>query len=349
MRILVTGSAGFIGFHLARSLLALDHTVIGLDGLTPYYDVRLKRDRHAILKTHRGFVEAVQMLEDFKGLRALCATHKPQMIIHLAAQAGVRYSLDNPRSYVDANVVGTFNVLEVARSCGVDHLMVASTSSVYGANVKIPFVETDRVDEPLTIYAATKKSSELLSHSYSHLWNIPTTVLRFFTVYGPWGRPDMALSKFVDAILSGRPIDVYNGGDMLRDFTFVADLVKAIERLSRLPPALGHAVAGDSLSSIAPWRVVNIGAGAPTRLLDFITCIEEALGVSATRNNLPMQAGDVPATFADVSLLKALTGYRPDTPPAVGVAAFCDWYREYRLSPRSADFAEPCPRIRAKG
>ena len=335
MRILVTGSAGFIGFHLARRLLAQDHEIIGLDGMTPYYDVGLKRDRHEILKTAPGFIEAVQMLEDTEALNALCERHRPEMIIHLAAQAGVRYSLEAPRSYVDANLVGTFNVMEAARLGQVGHLMLASTSSVYGANQKTPFVETDRADEPMTIYAATKKGAELLTHTYSHLWKIPTTVVRFFTVYGPWGRPDMALFKFVRAIVEGRPIDVYNHGNMGRDFTYISDLVMGIDLLSRDPPVEGASVAGDSLSLVAPWRVVNIGAGAPCRLLDFIAQIETCLGRKAIRNYLPMQAGDVPATFADVSLLGALTGYTPHTPLAVGVRAFCDWYDDYH-APRAA-------------
>jgi UDP-glucuronate 4-epimerase len=333
MRILVTGSAGFIGFHLSRQLLASGHDVIGLDGMTAYYDVGLKHARHARLTAHARFTEAVQMLEDYPALVALCERHRPEMIVHLAAQAGVRYSLENPRSYVDANLVGTFNVMEVARLGAVSHLMFASTSSVYGANAKMPFVETDRADAPLTLYAATKKAAEAMTHSYSHLWQIPTTVLRFFTVYGPWGRPDMALFKFVEAILAGRPIDVFNGGDMSRDFTYVDDLVMAIDLLSQRPPRAGQPVDGDSLSPVAPWRVVNIGAGAPSRLLDFIACIETALSRRAERNDLPMQPGDVPATFADVSLLKTLTGYAPDTTPAAGVAAFCDWYRDYHATP----------------
>ena len=329
MRILVTGSAGFIGFHLARRLLAQNHEVIGLDGMTPCYGLGLKRDRHAMLGQSHRFTEAEQRLEDYEALSRLCAEHRPEVIFHLAAQAGVRYSLENPRSYVDANLVGTFNVMEIARLGAVSHLLIASTSSVYGANSKIPFLETDRADEPLTIYAATKKGAELLTHSYSHLWKVPTTVMRFFTVYGPWGRPDMALFRFVEAILAGRPIDVYNNGDMLRDFTYVADLVKAIDLLSLQPPAEGRPVKGDSLSTVAPWRAVNIGAGAPQSLMDFIRQIEASLGRTAARNYLPMQPGDAPATFADVSLLKALTGYRPDTAPAVGVPAFCDWYRDY--------------------
>ncbi len=333
MRVLVTGSAGFIGFHLSRLLLAQGCEVIGLDGMTPYYDVRLKEARHALLRRQAGFTAAIQMLEDAPALLALCETHRPAMIVHLAAQAGVRYSLENPRSYVDTNVVGTFNVMEAARIHGVEHLMVASTSSVYGANTVMPFIETERADSPMTIYAATKKATELMTHSYSHLWKTPTTVLRFFTVYGPWGRPDMALFKFVKAILAGEAIDVYNNGDMRRDFTYVEDLVKAIALLARAPPIEGAPVTGDSLSPAAPWRVVNIGAGAPVRLLDFIGEIERCLGRPARRNYLPMQPGDVPATWADAGLLRRLTGYCPDTAPPAGVAAFCDWYREYFAAP----------------
>lgn len=329
MRILVTGSAGFIGFHLSRLLLSEGHEIIGLDGMTPYYDVRLKYDRHEILKKDKGFSEAVQMLEDNAALTALCDDRRPEMIVHLAAQAGVRYSLENPRSYVDTNIVGTFNVMEAARRGRIAHLMIASTSSIYGANATMPFTEIDRADTPLTIYAATKKATELMSHSYSHLWKIPTTVFRFFTVYGPYGRPDMALFKFVKAIEAGEAIDVYNNGDMQRDFTFVGDLVQSISRLARAVPVEGRPVEGDSLSPVAPWRVVNIGAGAPVRLLDFIAEIETCLGREARRNNLPMQPGDVPATWADASLLHALTGYRPDTSVAEGVRAFCEWYRGY--------------------
>jgi UDP-glucuronate 4-epimerase len=333
VRILVTGTAGFIGFHLAGRLLAQNHEVVGVDGLTPYYDVSLKRARHDILKRSAAFTEAVMMLEDDEALAATFERFAPQAVIHLAAQAGVRYSLENPRAYVDANLVGTFNVMEAARIGASEHLMLASTSSIYGANEKMPFVESDRADTPLTLYAATKKAAELMTHSYSHLWKIPTTVLRFFSVYGPWGRPDMALYKFVEAILAGRPIDLYNRGDMLRDFTYVDDVVKAIDLLMRRPPEQGHAVAGDSLSPVAPWRVVNIGAGSPWRLLDFIGEIERSLGRTAELNHMDIQPGDVRATFADTSLLESLTGYRPDTPPRVGIAAFCDWYREYHRRP----------------
>jgi len=329
MRILVTGSAGFIGFHLSRRLLDHGHEVIGVDGLTPYYDVTLKHARHDILKQRPAFTETVLMIEDDAVFVEVCARHEPDAIIHLAAQAGVRYSIENPRAYVDANLVGTFNVMEGARLSAVQHLMLASTSSVYGGNDKMPFQETDRADMPLTLYAASKKATELMTHSYSHLWKIPTTAFRFFTVYGPWGRPDMALFKFVAAMLEGQPIDVYNHGEMRRDFTYVDDLVKAVDLLLHRPPIMGQPIEGDSLSTVAPWRAVNIGAGSPYRLLDFITEIEKAVGRPALRNYMEMQQGDVSATFADCSLLERLTGYRPDTAPHVGVPAFCDWYRDY--------------------
>jgi UDP-glucuronate 4-epimerase len=332
MRILVTGTAGFIGFHLARRLIAEGHEVAGLDGFTTYYDVELKRARHAILKRHNGFSEHVAMLEDREALEKIGDAFKPEAIIHLAAQAGVRYSLENPAAYVDANLVGTFHVMELARKHAVGHFMLASTSSAYGANTDMPFAETDRADHPMTLYAATKKATELMSHSYSHLWNIPTTAFRFFTVYGPWGRPDMALFKFVEATMKGLPIDVYNGGEMTRDFTYIDDLVEAITRLLAVPPRLNEPTPGavDSLSPAAPWRVVNIGGGAPVKLMAYIEAMETALGRTAIKNMMPMQMGDVPATAADASLLEALTGYRPSTTVEVGVKAFCDWYLEHK-------------------
>jgi UDP-glucuronate 4-epimerase len=331
MRVMVTGSAGFIGFHLAARLLAAGHEVVGVDGLTPYYDVSLKEARHALLKAHDGFREEILMLEDNDALTAVARARPPEMIVHLAAQAGVRYSLENPRAYVDSNLEGTFNVMEVARTTATPHLMLASTSSVYGSNQVMPFVETERADHPLTLYAATKKATEQMTHSYSHLWNLPTTVFRFFSVYGPWGRPDMALFKFAQGILRDEPIDVYNGGEMERDFTYVDDLVEAIVRLSATPPRRGEPVAGavDSLSPVAPWRVVNIGKGEPVKLMDFIAEIEKGLGRKAILNMMPMQPGDVPRTFADATLLQALTGYRPTTAVSAGVAAFCSWYRSY--------------------
>lgn len=327
MRALITGTAGFIGFHLARRLLAEGWEVVGIDGLTSYYDVSLKEARRRILKECQGFSDHVLMLEDAAGVMAAAEAAQPEAIVHLAAQAGVRYSLEEPRAYVDSNLVGTFNVLEAARRVRPRHLVFASTSSVYGADQPTPFVETGRADHPLTLYAASKSAGEAMSHAYSHLWDLPTTVARFFTVYGPWGRPDMALFKFVEGILAGEPIDVFNEGRMERDFTYIDDLVEGLVRLIARPPEKGRPAAGglDSLSPVAPWRVVNIGAGAPVNLMDFIAAIEAALGRKARLNLLPMQPGDSPATFAGADLLEALTGFRPATPLAVGVRAFCDW------------------------
>jgi UDP-glucuronate 4-epimerase len=336
MRFLVTGTAGFIGFHVARKLLDEGHEVVGVDGFTPYYDVRLKRRRHAILQGRNGFEAHEAMLEDMAGLERVWSSSAADIIIHLAAQAGVRYSLENPRAYVDANLVGTFNMLELARQRPVRHFMLASTSSVYGANAKIPFEETDRADHPLTLYAATKKAAELMAHAHAHNWNIPVTAFRFFTVYGPWGRPDMAYFKFTKNILEGTPIDIYNHGKMDRDFTYIDDLVEAIYLLaSRAPvrPVDAAAIAaGDSLSPAAPFRAVNIGRGAPTGLMDFIEAIESCLGKKARRNYLPMQQGDVPSTFASTALLEKLTGFTPSVGVPQGVRAFADWYREYYKS-----------------
>jgi len=333
LRFLITGTAGFIGFHLAQRLLADGHVVAGVDGLTPYYDVKLKEKRHEILSQSNRFTAHVTMLADEKRLAAIAEAAQPDVIVHLAAQAGVRYSLDNPRAYVDSNVTGTFNMLEVARCNPVQHFIFGSTSSVYGTNASLPFRETDPADHPLTIYAATKKAGELMAHNHAHLWNMPITAVRFFTVYGPWGRPDMALFKFVDAILKGRPIDIYGEGRMSRDFTYVDDLVEAIVRLVPCVPArpaLGEEIPHDSLSPAAPFRVVNIGPGAPTGLLEFVEAIERKLGKKAVRNLMPMQPGDVADTFASADLLERLTGYRPATPIADGVGKFVEWYRAYR-------------------
>jgi UDP-glucuronate 4-epimerase len=258
---------------------------------------------------------------------------EPDVIVHLAAQAGVRYSLENPRAYIESNLVGTFNVMELARMRSAGHFLIASTSSVYGANPATPFIESDRTDHPLTLYAATKKSNEVMAHSYAHLWSIPTTMFRFFTVYGPWGRPDMAPLKFIEAIENRRPIDIYNHGDMERDFTYIDDLVEAIVRLIDVPPTLapeGDAIEGDTLSPVAPYRIVNIGRGQPVKLLDFIDAIERKLGKKAERNYLDMQPGDMRRTFADSSLLERLTGYRPSTSIETGVSALVDWYRSER-------------------
>lgn len=331
-RVLITGTAGFIGFHLARLLLAEGFSVYGYDGMTDYYDVSLKKRRHGMLLQSPNFSGIEGMLEDHALLDQIAEDFSPQVIIHLAAQAGVRYSLENPRAYLDANVIGTFNVMEIARRYEVRHLLMASTSSVYGANTQMPFTEIEKADAQLTIYAATKKANESMAHAYSHLWNIPTTMFRFFTVYGPWGRPDLALYKFVDAILEDRPIDIYNHGDMFRDFTYVSDLVRGIRLLIDVPPEhpMGDVVpTWDSLSPVAPFRIVNIGNSDKIRLLDFIEAIEDCLGKKALRNYLPMQPGDVAATWADTSLLERLTGFRPETDYREGIAHFVRWFRDY--------------------
>jgi len=329
----ITGTAGFIGYHLAALLLRHGWRVHGYDGITDYYDVGLKHARHARLLQSPDFAATEAMLEDVAALDAAIDGFAPDVIIHLAAQAGVRYSLENPRSYVESNVVGTFNVMEAARRLGVQHLLMASTSSIYGANEDMPFAETDKADGQLTIYAATKKATESMGHAYAHLWNLPTTMFRFFTVYGTWGRPDLAYFKFVDAILNDRPIDIYNNGEMWRDFTCVDDLVEGIRLLiDAVPvrPGVGEAVPeGDSLSKDAPYRIVNIGNSDKVRLMDFVEAIEEVLGKTAVKNFMPMQKGDVPATWADASLLKTLTGYAPKTDIRDGMRAFVAWYRDY--------------------
>ncbi|EAQ28468.1 hypothetical protein NAP1_12753 [Erythrobacter sp. NAP1] len=331
--VLITGSAGFIGYHLAQLLLDEGFRVVGYDGMTDYYEVALKERRHQMLLQNANFSCKVGMLEDFEALHSLAMDAKPDAIIHLAAQAGVRYSLENPRAYVDANLVGAFNVMECARELGVDHLMMASTSSVYGANEDMPFAEREKTDHPLTLYAATKKANEAMAHSYAHLWNLPTTMFRFFTVYGPWGRPDMALFKFTRGILEGKPIDIYNEGEMYRDFTYVTDLVRGIRLLLDQPPVRPDSrddiTEWDSLSPAAPWRVANIGNSDKVRLMDFVEAIEAECGCKAVKNFMPMQKGDVPATWADARLLKELTGYAPETDIRTGVKHFVAWYRDY--------------------
>lgn len=332
MRILVTGSAGFIGFHMARRLLAEGHEVVGADGFTPYYDRNLKLRRHGLLLESSGFLGHEVMLEDFPAVTKIYGSGF-DAVFHFAAQAGVRYSLENPRAYIDANVLGTFNLLELMRRAPPAHALLASTSSVYGANARMPFRETDKADHPLTLYAASKKATEEMAHAYSHLFQIPITMLRFFTVYGPWGRPDMALFKFAAALFENRPIDIYNYGAMKRDFTYIDDLIEAMLRLMPCPPPAVEkrtaGLAGDSLSPVAPWRVVNIGNEAPAGLLEFVAAIEAAAGLKAKCNLLPMQQGDVPETFADAQLLRALTGFSPKTPVAEGVKRFIAWYRGY--------------------
>ncbi|CUJ16796.1 NAD-dependent epimerase/dehydratase family protein [Cognatishimia activa] len=333
--VLVTGSAGFIGFHLSKILLDHGYRVVGLDSMNDYYDVSLKEARHKQLE-HANFSAVIGKVETPGLVRALFEEHKPDYVVHLAAQAGVRYSIENPRSYLESNIIGTFEILEAARAYPPKHMLLASTSSAYGANTEMPYQEVQRAEHQMSFYAATKKSTENMAHSYAHLFDLPITMFRFFTVYGPWGRPDMALFKFTKAILEGKPIDVYNNGEMKRDFTYVEDLVEAIRLLLDAAPeqpgersGQGRGLEGDSLSPVAPHRVLNIGNNDTVQLMAFIEAIEDALGMKAERNMMPMQAGDVPATWADASLLKALTGYQPQTDVREGVARFVAWYRDY--------------------
>jgi len=332
-KVFITGTSGFIGFHLARLLLAEGFAVHGFDGMTDYYDVRLKERRRQMLRQNEAFSDTTALLEDAQSVSRAVEAAAPDVIVHLAAQAGVRYSLENPRAYIESNILGTFNLMEAARSIAPQHLLMASTSSVYGANEEMPFTETQRTDTPLTLYAATKKANEEMAHSYAHLHDLPTTMFRFFTVYGPWGRPDMALFKFTKGILEDRPIDIYNNGEMYRDFTYVTDLVRGIRLLiDAVPPLPGperDMMAGDSLSPAASYRVVNIGNSEKIRLMDFVSEIETCLGKKAQLNMMPMQTGDVPATWANADLLEALTGYRPQTDVRTGIAQFVSWFRDY--------------------
>jgi UDP-glucuronate 4-epimerase len=332
MKVLVTGAAGFIGAATALRLLARGDSVIGLDNLNGYYDVGLKRSRLARLLAYPAFRFVQLDVADGAGMAALFAAEGFDRVVHLAAQAGVRYSLTNPQAYVESNLVGFGHVLEGCRHGGVQHLVYASSSSVYGGNTRMPFSEHDNVDHPVSLYAATKKANELMAHTYSHLYRLPTTGLRFFTVYGPWGRPDMALFLFTKAILEGRPIDVYNHGQMQRDFTYIDDIVEGVLRVADRPAAPDPAydpAAPDAATSNAPYRIFNIGNHQPVPLLDFIACIEDALGARAQMRLLPLQDGDVPATHADVSALQAWTGFSPATPVREGVARFVAWYRDY--------------------
>ncbi len=328
-RAFITGTAGFIGFHLASLLLQQGWQVAGYDGISPYYDVTLKQRRHALLRQNPRFSAIEAQLEDAQTLSAAVCAAKPEVIVHLAAQAGVRYSIENPRAYLDANIIGSFNLMQAALAVRPAHLLMASTSSVYGANSDMPYAEGHKADTQMSFYAATKKANEAMAHSWAHIHGLPITMFRFFTVYGPWGRPDMALFKFTGAILAGQPIDIYNHGQMWRDFTYVDDLVRAIGLLIDTVPGQGGPVAGDSLSPVAPWRVVNIGNSTKIRLEQFIDAIEAATGQRAIRNYMEMQPGDVPATWADASLLRSLTGYAPHTPLQEGVARFVEWYRAY--------------------
>ena len=330
---LVTGAAGFIGYFTCKRLLADGFRVVGIDSLSDYYDPQLKRRRQAELLQNAGFRIENEPIETPGLLMQMFEDEKPDVVIHLAAQAGVRYSIENPRSYLESNLVGTFELLEAARAHPPQHMLLASTSSAYGANEEMPYRETMKTDHQMSFYAATKKANEAMAHSYAHLFDLPVTMFRFFTVYGPWGRPDMALFKFTKAMLKGDPIDVYNHGEMMRDFTYVEDLVEAIRRLIDTPPVRPEnrddIAEGDSLSPVAPWRVVNIGNSQPVQLGDMIAAVEDALGIEAKRNLMPMQPGDVPATWADAELLRSLTGYVPQTDIREGVRRFTDWYRDY--------------------
>jgi UDP-glucuronate 4-epimerase len=334
--VLLTGAAGFIGFHVAQRLMADGHRVLGLDNLNDYYDPTLKQARLDRLRPNAAFTFERLDISDREAMSELFRRHRPARVVHLAAQAGVRYSLQNPHAYVDANVVGFVNVLEGCRHHGVEHLVFASSSSVYGANTRLPFSVHDNVDHPLSLYAATKKANELMAHAYAHLYGLPSTGLRFFTVYGPWGRPDMALFIFARAILDDRPIDVFNEGRMQRDFTYVDDIVEGIVRVLAKPPAPDPTWSGDHpdpATSRAPYRVYNIGNDRPVELLRYIQVLEECLGRRARMNLLPMQPGDVPATRADVSDLARDIGYQPRTTVEEGVARFVQWYRAYYRVP----------------
>lgn len=332
MKLLVTGAAGFIGSHLSHRLLDRGDEVLGLDNLNDYYDVRLKEARLSRLTSRPGFRFIKMDLADRSGIANLFTTERPSRVVNLAAQAGVRYSLQNPHAYVDSNLVGFVNILEGCRHSGVEHLVYASSSSVYGANTTMPFSVHHNVDHPLSLYAASKKANELMAHTYSHLYNLPTTGLRFFTVYGPWGRPDMALFLFAKAILEGRPIDVFNNGQMKRDFTYVDDIVEGVLRVTdrvALPNTSWSGAQPDPGTSKAPYRIYNIGNNNPVELMHLIRCLEQSLGIEARKNYLPMQAGDVPSTFADVEDLERDCGFKPSTSIESGVQRFVDWYREY--------------------
>ncbi len=340
MRILLTGAAGFIGMHVAERLLARGDEVIGLDNLNDYYPVQLKLDRLARLQSQPRFRFVKAGVEDRAAVDALFAAERPERVIHLAAQAGVRYSLQNPQAYADSNLTGFVNILEACRHHGVAHLAYASSSSVYGGNAKLPFQEQDAVDHPVSLYAATKKANELMAHAYSHLFGLPTTGLRFFTVYGPWGRPDMAPMLFARAMLAGDPINVFNGGNMVRDFTYVDDVAEAVVRVIDKPAAADpdyDRLAPDAATASVPWRVFNIGNGRPTDLGDFINTLEQALGVQARRELKPMQPGDVEATAADCSRLQDWIGIKPATDLATGIGRFAHWYRGYYPTHSSAN------------
>lgn len=331
MKVLITGAAGFIGSHLSKKLISQGYKVVGIDNINDYYDVTLKEDRlKSIGKENFTFYK--MNLEDNEAMDKMFNNEKPQVVVNLAAQAGVRYSLENPRAYIDSNIVGFTNILECSRHYKVDHLIYASSSSVYGANTSKPFSTSDNIDHPLSLYAATKKSNELMAHTYSHLYNLPTTGLRFFTVYGPWGRPDMALFKFTKAIVNDETIDVYNHGNMMRDFTYVDDIVEAISRLVQKPAQPNPEWTGDHpdpSSSYAPYKVYNIGNNSPVRLMEFVEAIENKLGKVAKKNYMELQPGDVPETYANVDDLFNDIDFKPETAIQDGVNSFIDWYLDY--------------------
>ena len=331
MKIFVTGSSGFIGFHLSKKLLEIGHNVHGFDSMNNYYDVKVKKARLKILKKYKKFSFTKGKLENKKTLSGSILRFKPKIIVHLAAQAGVRYSIEKPRVYLDSNITGTYNIIELAKKVNIKHLLIASSSSVYGANKKLPFKENDKTETQLSIYAATKKSTESIAHSYSHIWKIPITMLRFFTVYGPWGRPDMALFKFTKGIINKKKIDIYNNGKMYRDFTYIDDIVSGINALINKAPNLKQLgkIRNDSLSPVAPFRILNIGNTKKVYLLDFINALEKELGRKAIRNYMPMQKGDVKMTVSDTTLLKKLTGYNSKTDYKVGIKNFLKWYLLY--------------------
>jgi UDP-glucuronate 4-epimerase len=330
-KILITGSSGFIGFHLSKKLLEKGNKVHGYDSMNNYYDIKLKKARYKILKENKNFSFTKDKLENKKALEDVFNKFRPSIVIHLAAQAGVRYSIEKPRVYLSSNITGTYNIIEVSKKLNVKHLIIASSSSVYGANKKIPFKEIDKTETQLSIYAATKKSNESMAHSYSNIWKIPITMLRFFTVYGPWGRPDMALFKFTKAILENKKIDIYNNGKMYRDFTYIDDIVNGIHLLINKVPNNNqfNKYNNDSLSPVAPFRILNIGNMKKISLLDFIKQIEKGLGKKAIRNYMPLQKGDVKQTLSNIKLLKKITNYKPKTSYKLGIKKFLNWYKDY--------------------
>ena len=331
MKVFVTGSSGFIGFHLSKKLLEKGHSVHGFDSMNKYYDVKLKKARLKILKKYKKFFFTKNKLENKKILSQSILKFKPKIIIHLAAQAGVRYSIENPKAYMDSNIIGTYNIIELAKKINIKHLLIASSSSIYGANKKIPFREIDKTETQLSIYAATKKSTENIAHSYSNIWKLPITMLRLFTVYGPWGRPDMALFKFTKGIINKKKIDIYNNGKMYRDFTYIDDIVNGIMALINKAPNLNQLgkIKNDSLSTVAPFRILNIGNTKKVFLLDFINELEKQVGKKAIRNYMEMQKGDVKITLSNTSLLKKITRYNPKTDYKTGIKKFLEWYLFY--------------------